>query len=63
MKEMVRRKLKRLLVMNARNRVTLEVIVPSSNSRTRDKRIERRPSKLLGITPLNRRRKRSKRSG
>ena len=60
MKEMVRRKLKRLLAMTVKNRVTLEVNVPSSNSRIMEQRIVRRPSKLLGMTPPNRRKKRSK---
>ena len=60
MKEMVRIKLKRLLVINVKNRVTLEVNVPSSNSRTREQRIEKRPSKLLGMTPLNPKGKRNK---
>ena len=60
MKGKVRRKPKKLLVMNARNRVTSKMSVPNSNSRTREQRIERRPSKLLGMTPSNRRRKRNK---
>ena len=60
MKEMVRRKLKRLLVMNARNRVILEVNVLSSNSRISEQMIERRPSKLLEMTPPNRKGTRNK---
>ena len=59
MKEMVRRKLKRLLVMNARNQVILKVNVPSSNSRTNEQRKGRRPSKLHGMTPMNQKRKKS----
>ena len=60
MKVKVRRKPKKLLAMNARNRVTFEVNVSSSNSRTREQRIKRSPSKLLRMTPPNQRRKRNK---
>ena len=61
MKEMVRRKLQRLLLtMNARNQVTSEVSAPNSNPRAKEQRIERRPSKLLGMTPTNLKGKRYK---
>ena len=59
MKEKIRRKPKMLLTMNARNRVTSEVSVPNSNPRIKEHRIERRPSKLLGMTPPNSKIKRS----
>ena len=60
MKEKVRRKPKRLLAMNARNRVILEVNVPSSNSRTKEQRKGIRPSKLHGISPPNRKGRKEK---
>ena len=60
MKEMVRRKLKRLLVMNARNWVTSEVSAPNSSPRTKEQRIGRRHSKLLGMSPPNPKGKRNK---
>ena len=59
MKDKVRRNPKKLLAMNARNQDTSEVNVLNSNSRTKKQRKGGRPSKLLGMTPLNRRRKRS----
>ena len=60
MKEMVRRKLKKLLAMDAKNWVTFKVIVPNSNPRTKEQMIERKHSKLLRMTPLNLKRKRNK---
>ena len=60
MKEMVRRKLKRLLVMNVRNRVTSVVNAINSSPRTKDQRIRKRLSKLLRITPSNPKGKRNK---
>ena len=60
MKEMVRRKLKRLLVMNVRNRVTSVVTAINSSPRTKDQRIRKRLSKLLRITPSNPKGKRNK---
>ena len=57
---MVRRKLKRLLAMNVRNWVTSKVSTPNSNLRTKEQRIERKPSKLLRMTPLNPKGKRNK---
>ena len=60
MKEMVRRKLKRLLAMNVRNRVTFKVSALNSNPRIKEQMIERRPSKLLGMTPPNSKGKRNK---
>ena len=59
MKEMVRRKLKKLLAINARNQVTLEVSALNSNSRIREQRIRRKPSNLLGMTHPNPKRNRS----
>ena len=53
MKEMVRRKLKRILVMNARNRVTSEVSAPNSSPRIKEQSIRRRHSKLLRMTHPN----------
>ena len=60
MKEKVRRKPNKLLAMNVRNRVTSEVSAPNSSPRIKDQRIERRLSKLLGMTPLNLKGKRNK---
>ena len=60
MKEMVRRKLKRLLVMNVKNWVTYEVSAPNSSLRTKEQGIGRRLSKLHGMTPLNPKGKRNK---
>lgn len=48
--------------MNTRNLVILEVSAPNSSSRIREQRRERRASKLHGMTPQNRKRKRNKRS-
>ena len=53
MKEMVRRKLKRLLVMNARNRATFKVSSPNSSPKIKEQKIGRRLSMLLGMTPPN----------
>ena len=53
MNEKARRKLKRLLVMNARNRVTSKVSALNSSPKTNKQRIRRRLSKLLRITPPN----------
>ena len=44
------RRTKKLLTMNTRNRDILEVSAPSSNSRTKEQRIRKRPSKLHGMT-------------
>ena len=57
---MVKRKQKKLLAMNARSRDILEVNVPNSNTRTNEQKIGRRLSKLLGMTPLNSKRKKNK---
>ena len=60
MKEMVRRKLKRLLAMNVRNRVTSKVSAPNSSPRIKEQRIGRRHSKLLRMSPPNPKGKRNK---
>ena len=59
MKEKVRKELKRLLAMNARNQVILEVSTPNSNPRIREQRKGESPSKKLGMIPPNLRRKRN----
>ena len=59
MKEMVRRKLKSLLVINVRNQVTSEVSVPNSNLRIKEERRKEKPSKVLGMTPSNPKEKRN----
>lgn len=45
--------------MSARNQDTLEVSAPNSNKRTREQRKGENPSKPHGMTPPNRKRKRS----
>ena len=60
MKDMVRRKLNRLLVMNASNQVTSKVSALNSSPRTKEQRIGKRLSKLLGMTILNPKGKRNK---
>ena len=59
MKEKVRRNPKKLLTINARNRVTLEVSAPNSNPKIREQRRGEKPSKQLGMIPPNLRRKRN----
>ena len=60
MKEKVRRKSKRLLAMNVKNKVTSEVSAPNSSPRIKEQRIGRRLLKLLGMTPPNSKGKRNK---
>ena len=55
-----KKKPKRLLAMNARNWVILNVSAPNSSPRTKEQRIGRRHSKLLGMSPPNPKGKRNK---
>ena len=60
MKEKIRRKPKRLLSMNVKNWAIFEVSAPNSSPRTKEKRIGKRLSKLLGMTPQNPKGKKNK---
>ena len=60
MKEKVRKKPNKLLAMNVRKRVTSEVSALNSSPRTKEQRIGRRHSKLLGMSPPNPKGKRNK---